>query len=527
MNRKSNNPIKGYFTSNENIISYPSVLNITAEIFNGISYPHTPAIHFENGSLTYQQLLEKVNQVANYLSNNYKVTPGTRILLNGFNSRYLAISWLAVLKLGCIAVTTVSLLKERELDSVLELSDAELIIFDANNKEEILKVAEKHNILDKTIFFNSGENNSLEYLIEDEAVSFDPIKTFADDIAIIAFTSGSTGIPKGTLHTHRDLMYICDCFPKDILKIRSTDIICGTPPLAFTYGLGGMLLFPLRYGASVVLIDKLSPEKLLVAIEKYQVTICFSSPTAYKLMLSLLLRYSIKSLKKCVSAGEHLPTHTFEQWKKLTGISIIDGIGSTEMLHIFISTEAQYIKPGATGKPIPGYLAKIVDEEGNELAPNKIGLLAVIGPTGCQYLDKNQQQKYIRNGWNITGDLYYKDEDDYYYFYARADDAIISSGYNIAPTEIENIILEYPNIEDCIVVGVLDSMKGHLIKAYVKLKNCENLSNLPENESDALISNIKNHVKSKLAIYKCPHQIEFTDSIPRNLVGKVQKYKLR
>jgi 2-aminobenzoate-CoA ligase len=519
--------IKQYFPSNEHSLSYPDKINAAFEILERSKNLQAPAIYSETAIWTYQNFIEKINKIANYLSTNFKLQPGTRILLNGFSSPYLAATWFAILKLGCIAVTTVSMLRERELSSIIELSHSALIIADFKNNEEILKAAAKIHFLKRVVFFNSKDENTLENLIEKESIEFSAFSTNADDFAILAFTSGSTGKPKGTLHTHRDLMYICDCFPKDILKVQSTDIICGTPPLAFTYGLGGMLLFPLRYGAATVLLDKLSPENLLAAIEKYKVSISFSSATAYRLMLPLLHKYKLESLKKCVSAGEPLPKSTFHLWQEKTGIKIIDGIGSTEMLHIFISAAEDQIKPGTTGKPIPGYQAKIIDENGKELPNNTIGLLSIIGPTGCQYLEKDLEEKYVKNGWNMTGDLYQKDEQGYFHFHSRADDLILSSGYSISGVEIENVILEYPEVEECAVVGIPDETRGHLIKAYIKLKNSEELEEILKDISGFIARNIKDFVRENLAIYKCPHIVEFVHNLPRNPVGKVQKFKLK
>lgn len=369
-------PNKKYYSSYPNPITYPSKFNCAYEILEKNANLSKPAIYFSEGYWTYQELIEKVNKIANFLSKRKGIVPGDKTLLHGFNSPILAACWFAIIKIGAICITTCSQLREREISAIIEQAPPKLIISDIVAREEVLKASDSH--LKETIFFNAKNHpNSLENLIKNEAAVLSAHISNANDTAIIAFTSGSTGKPKGTLHSHQDIMYICDCFPKDILKTSSEDIFCGNPPLAFTYGLGGMLLFPLRYRAATVLLDKLSPENLLKTIEKFKVTTVFSSPTGYRLMLEHYNKYNIGSLKKCVSAGEHLPAKTYLNWHEKTGLQIIDGIGSTEMLHIFISTPVDQIIPGSTGKPIPGYEAKIIDANGIEVSPGTVGFLAV------------------------------------------------------------------------------------------------------------------------------------------------------
>ena len=349
---------------------------------------------------------------------------------------------------------------------------------------------------------------------------FDPVDTAAEDVCLLSFTSGTTGRPKGTMHFHRDVMVICDCFPRSILATRPDDVFIGTPPLAFTFGLGGLLLFPLRYGASTVLLEKPTPDLLLAAIAQYRATVCFTAPTFYRQMAPLAANHDLRSLSRTVSAGEALPLETRLAWQRATGLAMIDGIGATEMLHIFISAAGDAIRPGATGRPIPGYRACILDDAGNEAGPNVIGRLAVKGPTGCRYLADPRQGDYVCKGWNLTGDAYRMDEDGYYWYQARTDDMIISAGYNIAGPEVEEALLQHPAVAECAVVGAPDAERGQVVLAFVVLG--------AGHQADAALAKaLQDHVKQIVAPYKYPRRIEFRSALPRTETGKLQRFKLR
>ena len=351
-------------------------------------------------------------------------------------------------------------------------------------------------------------------------VQFKNCDTAADDVAMIAFTSGTTGRGKGTMHFHRDLIAASDCFPRYIVKPEPDDIFCGSPPIAFTYGLGGLLLFPMRVGASTALLEQTTAAHLLQGIQDHRATICFTSPTGYRAMLKKVRDYDISSLKKCVSAGEALSLSTFEAWREATGISIIDGIGSTEMLHMFISSSGSDIRPGATGKIVPGYEARVLDDQGTEVPDGQMGRLAVRGPTGCRYLgDLEQQKTYVCNGWNLTGDSYVKDKDGYFWYQSRTDEMIVSSGYNISGVEVENVLLDHPKVAECAVVGVPDEERGQIVKAFVVLS-------ADTQACDATIHELQNFVKSQIAPYKYPRAIAFIDSLPRTHTGKLQRFRL-
>jgi 2-aminobenzoate-CoA ligase len=381
---------------------------------------------------------------------------------------------------------------------------------------------------ERTLWFNvpadaqSGlaPERSLDALMARQPASATACDTAADDICLISFTSGTTGVPKGTIHFHRDVLAICDCFPRHVLKSGADDLFIGTPPLAFTFGLGGLLLFPLRVGAAAVLLEKLTPEALLQAIEKYRATICFTAPTFYRQMATLAGKYDLSSLKKSVSAGEALPVATREAWQQATGLRMIDGIGATEMLHIFISAAGDEIRPGATGKPIPGYRACVLDNKGQPVGPGIVGRLAVKGPTGCRYLDDPRQRDYVLNGWNLTGDAYEMDADGYFFYRSRTDDMIISAGYNIAGPEVEDALLRHPAVAECGVVGKPDEERGQVVEAHVVLK--------PGFEpSPEMAAQLQDFVKEQIAPYKYPRSIRFLTSLPRTETGKLQRFKLR
>jgi len=470
---------------------------------------------------TYAELLARANRIANLLVSELGLVPGERVLLRDANTPMMAACWFAVVKAGGVAVATMPLLRARELAYIIEKARVRYALC-AKDLVGELEAARPHApTLEKLVLFGSEAPEGLEARLQKHGAEFANIATSHDDVALIAFTSGTTGAAKGTMHFHRDLLAICDCFPPYLLKPGPDDIFCGSPPIAFTFGLGGMLLFPMRVGASTLLLPKVTAEGLLQAIQRHRCTICFTAPTLYRAMTELAPKFDLHSLKKCVSAGETLPLPIFEGWLRATGIKIIDGIGSTEILHIFISTAGDDIRPGATGKPIPGYQAKVVDETGAEVPPGTIGRLAVRGPTGCRYLDMPEQQmKYVQNGWNLTGDAYRRDADGYFWYQARTDDMIISAGYNISGPEVEAVLLDHPKVLECAVIGSPDTERGEVVKAFVVLR-----PGVAEDES--LRTALQDYVKAEIAPYKYPRAIEFVASLPRTETGKVQRFRLR
>ena len=504
-------------------VRYGDRLNCVTELLDNAmaaGFGERAAIRSPAGVLTYGALLALVNRIAHVLREDLGLVPGSRVLLRGPNNPMMAACWLAVVKAGCIAVATMPLLRAKDLKPVIDKAQCNAALCDINLRDEMELVRAQCPALGPTLYFNSDTPDSLDRLAAAKPAQFSAAQTAADDVCIIAFTSGTTGVPKGTMHFHRDVMAICDCFPRSCLHPGPDDMFCGTPPLAFTFGLGGLLLFPMRFGASTLLLEKLTPTALLSAIEEYRPTVCFTAPTFYRQMAAVAFDYDIATLTRCVSAGEALPLPTRQLWEKETGIQLIDGIGATEMLHIFISAAGQDIRPGATGKPIPGYRACVLDEAGNPMPPGGVGRLAVKGPTGCRYLADERQKSYVYNGWNLTGDAYLVDDDGYFWYQARTDDMIVSAGYNIAGPEVESALLLHPAVAECGVVGAPDDERGQIVKAFVVLKK----DHVPGPQT---ARDLQEFVKQTIAPYKYPRAIEFRDALPRTETGKLQRFKLR
>jgi 2-aminobenzoate-CoA ligase len=503
-------------------LRYPERLNCAAELLDGaVANGHgaRPAIVTPERRLTYDELLAEANRIANVLRDDLGLVPGNRVLLRGFNNDVMAACWLAVVKAGCVVVTTMPLLRAKELTDVIQAARITHAICDLRLAEELRSALPACPTLGTVVYSHDDGENGLAARAARRPATFANVDTAADDVCMIAFTSGTTGRPKGTMHFHRDVLAICDTFPPSSFAPSPEDVFVGTPPLAFTYGLGGALLFPLRAGASTALIEKPSPEALLDAIQRFGATVCFTAPTSYRAMAPLAKGYDLRTLRACVSAGETLPVGTRTLWEDATGVRIIDGIGSTEMLHIFIAASGDEIRAGATGKPVPGYVACVLDDDGKPLPAGSVGRLAVKGPTGCRYLADPRQRDYVQHGWNLTGDAYRLDEDGYFWYQARTDDMIISSGYNIAGPEVEGALLEHPRVLECAVVGAPDEARGTIVKAFVVLRDGDG--------DAALATELQDFVKARIAPYKYPRAIEFVRELPRTQTGKLQRYKLR
>jgi 2-aminobenzoate-CoA ligase len=504
-------------------LQYPERLNCAVELLDNHvrdGFGDRRAIVTAARSLTYAELLAEANRYAHVLRDDLGLVPGNRVLVRGYNNATTAALWLAIMKTGCVAVLTMPLLRAKELTDVATLARVDAAICDERLTTELGLAAERCSQLERSMLSNTAAPDGLEARAARKPATFDNVDTAADDPCIVGFTSGTTGKPKGTVHFHRDVLAICDTFPPSSFAATRDDVFCGTPPLAFTFGLGQLLLFPLRVGATALLVEAPASDALLRAIAEYGATICGAAPTAYRAMAPLTANYDMRSLRACVSAGETLPIATRTLWREATGIDIIDGIGSTEMLHIFIAASGADIRPGATGKVVPGYTARIQDDDGNPVPPGTVGRLAVKGPTGCRYLDDPRQTTYVRDGWNLTGDAYMADEDGYYWYQARTDDMIISSGYNIAGPEVEGALLAHGAVAECAVVGLPDEERGQLVSAFVVLR--EGVSG-----DDALIAELQEHVKKTIAPYKYPRRVAFVASLPRTETGKLQRFKLR
>ena len=497
-------------------LRYPDRLNGAVELLDSVAArlgTDRPCLLTpDGGRYSYGELLETADRYAHVLTRDFGIVPGNRILLRAPNNPWLVACWFAVLKAGAVAVTTMPLLRPTELTTIAEIARMDLALCDDRFVDD-LRAAD----LRGAPIVTSGELDDRAHAAPS---GFESVDTAADDVAMLAFTSGTTGRPKATMHFHRDLLAVADTFSQHVIRPTPDDVFTGTPPLAFTFGLGGLLLFPFRVGASVLLIEKATPDELADAIEAGGATVCSTAPTAYRAMLATGRPERLRTLRRAVSAGEHLPGSTWQAFHEATGVRLIDGIGSTEMLHVFVSAADDDIRPGATGRAVPGYRARIVDDAGDPVAPGTPGRLAVRGPTGCRYLDDARQSVYVQKGWNLTGDTFVQDDDGYFWFQARNDDMIVSSGYNIAGPEVEEALIGHGSVLECCVVGVPDAARGQLVKAFVVLR--EGVAGTEE-----LVAELQDRAKQRIAPYKYPRAIEFVPSLPRTTTGKVQRYVLR
>jgi len=469
-------------------------------------------------TLTYAQLAARIDRIANVLTRDLGLVPGNRVLMRAPNSPMAIAVYLAVIKAGGVMVATMPLLRAKELSYVVTKAKIKLALCDARLADEMEKTKPLARDLARIVYWGNGDLEAL--MAQPGYERFTACDTASDDVCLIAFTSGTTGEPKGTMHFQRDMLASCDSYAKYVLQPNRDDRFIGSAPLAFTFGLGGHVLFPFRIGAATIQLEAAPPDVLLPAIAQYRATICFTAPTAYRAMMAKLSEHDISSLRKCVSAGEALPKATFDAWHTATGMQILDGIGATEMMHIFIGSPESEIRAGATGRVVPGYEAKVIDDDGHECAPGTVGRLAVRGPTGCRYLADARQTKYVQDGWNVTGDTYLMDADGYFWYQARSDDMIISAGYNIAGPEVEAALLTHTAVAECGVVGCPDEERGQIVKAYVVLR-------AGQTGDTAMTKTLQDHVKATVAPYKYPRAIEFVTELPKTQTGKLQRFELR
>ena len=469
---------------------------------------------------TYADLQDMANRIANVLVHDMGVVPGNRVLLHAPNNAMMVACWFAVIKVGAIAVATMPLLRAKELKPVIDKAQIRHALCDFHLAAEVRSAAQQCAGLQTVRYFNDDSQDGLDTAMARHSAVFANADTASDDTCIIAFTSGTTGIPKATMHFHRDVMAICACWPRHVLKPNADDVFIGSPPLAFTFGLGGLVLFPMSVGASAVLLEKAGPAQLLEGIQVFGATVLLTAPTSYRALAPQGEALRNSSLRRCVSAGEALPAATRTLWREATGIELIDGIGATELLHIFISADESHARSGATGKVVPGYQAQVVDEDGKPVPVGTVGKLAVRGPTGCRYLSDERQAQYVRHGWNLTGDAYKMDAEGYFIYQARTDDMIVSSGYNIAGPEVEDALLLHPAVAECAVIGVADEERGQLVQAFITLR----AGYVGDN---ALVKALQDFVKNTIAPYKYPRAITFVSMLPRTQTGKLQRFKLR
>lgn len=506
-------------------LQLPDRLNLVEELLDKAAakgFGDRPMLRSAGGTLTYAQAAVEVNRIAQVLTEDMGLVPGNRVLLRGGNSVAMALAWLAVVKAGLIAVATMPLLRAKELGDIIEKARPVAALCDARLLDELVTAQREHPVLASVVAFNQPDApDSLSSRAAAKNGVFAACPTAADDIALLAFTSGTTGKPKAPVTTHRDVLAMCETWPRHVLRARSDDIVIGSPPLAFTFGLGGLLVFPMYAGASVYFADApFTPEGLVKLINQVGATICYTAPTFYRQMAPFVRQHGAPSLRICVSAGEALPDATRQLWKEATGLEMLDGIGGTEVFHIYISAAGADVRRGAVGKVVPGFTAKVVDDQGNEVPRGTVGKLALQGPVGCRYLDDPRQTDYVKNGWNYPGDSFVQDEDGYFFYQARADDMIITAGYNVGGPEVEDALLKHPAVAECGVIGKPDADRGMIVKAFCVLK--------PGYEGDAaLVKTLQDHVKATIAPFKYPREIEFVPVLPRTETGKLQRFKLR
>src|SRR6202166_2969032 len=505
---------------------YPEYINVAVELTDRMverGFGDHTALIGHGRRRTYKELTDWSNRLAHALVENYGVKPGNRVLVRSANNPAMIAIWLAATKAGAVVVNTMPMLRAGELAKIVDKAEIALALCDTRISEELVACAKDSKFLKLVVGFDGTANHDaeLDRIALTKPVRFEAVATGRDDVALLGFTSGTTGVPKATMHFHRDLLIIADGYAKDVLGVTPDDVFVGSPPLAFTFGLGGLAIFPLRFGATATLLENAAPPEMVKIIETYKATICFTSPTAYRAMMAAMDKGAdLSSLRLAVSAGETLPAPVFESWIRKTGKTILDGIGSTEMLHIFITNRVGDAVGGTTGRPVSGYEAKVVDDDMNELPAGTAGKLAVRGPTGCRYLADARQSNYARDGWNLTGDTFVRDENGRFSFVARSDDMIVSSGYNIAGPEIEAALLTHPAVAECGVVGASDEARGMIVKAYV----------VPASgvtADAALATDLQEHVKREIAPYKYPRAIEFVAQLPKTESGKLKRFALR
>jgi 2-aminobenzoate-CoA ligase len=506
---------------------YPAHLNCAVELTDRMverGFGDHTALVGNGRARTYKELTDWSNRLANALVNDFGVKPGNRVLIRSANNPAMVAAWLAVTKAGGVAVNTMPMLRAGELTAIVDKAQISHALCDTRLMDEMATCAKGSAFLKTVVGFDGTANHDaeLDRAALAKPVRFQAVQTGSCDVALLGFTSGTTGAPKATMHFHRDILIIADGYAAEVLGVTPEDVFVGSPPLAFTFGLGGLAVFPLRFGASAVLLENASPPNLIEIIQKYRATVCFTAPTAYRVMMQAMDQGAdLSSLRAAVSAGETLPGPVYDDWMAKTGKPMLDGIGATEMLHIFLTNRFADSKPACTGRPVAGYQARIVGPDMADLPPGEVGRLAVRGPTGCRYLDDPERQRaYVQNGWNLTGDSFWMDADGYFHFAARSDDMIISAGYNIAGPEVEAALLKHADVAECAVVGAPDPDRGQIVEAHVVLAAGV--------AADAqTVKRLQDHVKAVIAPYKYPRRVVFAETLPKTATGKIQRFRLR
>ncbi len=510
---------------NTSAFPYPEWMNAAVELTDRMverGFADHTALIGNGRSRTYKELSDWTNRIAHALVEDYGVKPGNRVLIRSANNPAMVAAWLGATKAGAVVVNTMPMLRPGELTRIIDKACVSHALCDTRLMEDLVTAAKGSAFLKTVVGFDGTANHDaeLDRVALRKSVRFQAPPVGRDDVALLGFTSGTTGEPKATMHFHRDLLIIADGYAREVLGVTPEDVFVGSPPLAFTFGLGGLAVFPLRFGAAAALLEQASPPNMISIIEEHRATICFTAPTAYRVMLKAMDDGAdLSSLRAAVSAGETLPAPVYQEWMAKTGKPMLDGIGATEMLHIFLTNRFSDHRPACTGRPVAGYEAKVVGEDGGEMPRGEVGRLAVRGPTGCRYLADDRQRKYVKDGWNLTGDSFWQDDEGRFHFAARSDDMIVSAGYNIAGPEVEAALLSHPAVLECAVVGVADAERGQIVEAHVVLA--------PGHIGDSLlVKALQDHAKSVIAPYKYPRRVVFTDALPKTPTGKIQRFRL-
>jgi benzoate-CoA ligase len=510
-------------------IVIPDRFNATAYFVDRIveeGHGARTAILCGDQAISYQEVLAEVNRAGNALL-ELGVEIENRVALLLLDCPEFAYAFFGAIKIGAVPVPINTLLKPQDYGYLLRDSRARALIVSAellSSVESILPTLERMRHV--VVVGEAARYASFAQLLQRQAADLEAADTCKDDVAFWLYTSGTTGMSRAAVHLQHDMVYCSRLYADSILNIGPEDRTFSIAKLYFAYGLGNALYCPFAVGASTVFFPgRPMPEAVFTTVKRYRPTLFFGVPTAYAAMLHAAeqgAEADFSSVRLCVSAGEPLPAGLYRRWLDRFGVEILDGIGSTEVLHIFLSNRPGSVRPGSSGLPVPGYEAQIVDDDGATVGPGEIGNLMVRGDSTCAYYwnKHDASRRQIAGEWIRTGDKYHTDEDGYFWYDGRSDDMLKAGGIWVSPTEVEGVIVEHPAVLECAVVGAEDEERLVKPKAYVVLKD-------GAQAADGLVLEIQELVKGRLAPYKYPRWIEFVDDLPKTATGKIQRYKLR
>ncbi len=513
---------------------WPAKLNI-AEVLvdDNLKRGDKPAILYEDRQIKYRELQLMINKFGNALK-VLDVKPYDRVMLRLPNIPEFIVSSLAVQKLGAVSVPTFTLLKAKELSYIASDCEAKVLITTPSLLEDVEKAKGELKTIRHIVLADAKPSEveapyiAFDYLMDDfkEATGLEPVRVDQDEVTLLLYTSGTTGPPKGCIHTHRHYLAVADCYAKNVLQAREDDVWGGPPTMAFAYGHTGLICNPLRHGATTSLVGsgRFEPASMFQLIEKHGISVFYGVPTAYRTMVALKHergKYDFSSLRVCVTAGEPCPPSLYYTIKEFFGCEVLEHMGCTELFNGFISTRFGQVKPGSMGLAVPGYDVRILGDDGNEVKTGEVGHLAVAGPIGIRYWKLPEKQaESVRNGWNHTGDMAYKDEEGFFWFASRSDDIIKTAAYRVSPHEVEEALIKHGAVAEAGVIGVPDLERGQIIKAFIVLK--------PDHKpSSRLEEELRVFVKDQIAPYKAPKEVEFVKELPKTETGKIRRAELK